>query len=348
MYGGKSTFYDALGLTRSARQSDIIRTYRRLSAEMQADSAAPNPRRAALIHEAYEVLSDPQKRAAYDLSLRQAKFHGKETRAPARKWGMAAAGLGLVAVLLYYFLGRSSGPAEAPGASLQEIQTAAAVSIGRVHRVDMSGARSSLGTAVAIAEGVMMAPCAGIVPGAQILVRIPPRDIPAQLRSADEAIGLCRLAMSGGGSWPLPMSSQLPRVGDKVYAAALNEAGEVVLAAGEVRKVSPGANGSVIVSTARAGAPGDGSPLLDSQGRVVAVALQGAHTTLPPAWIVDAPIRTRPAAEPPAAATSPAPAQDAASAPVPETSKRLGNVPREKQDALEKAFRPPPSVPKDL
>lgn len=347
MYGGKSTLYDALGLTRTAAQSDIIRTYRRLSAELKSEASAPNPRREALIHEAYEVLSDPQKRAAYDRSLQQAKFHGNERgRGPARKWGVLVAALGAAAGIAYYFM-RPQAQHQAPGASLQEIQAAAALSVGRVNRIDMSGARSTLGTAVAIEEGVMMAPCEGIGPGAQILVRIPPRDIPAQVRSADESTGLCRLAVSGAGSWPLGISGQVPRVGDKVYAANLNPLGEVVVAAREVRRVVAGANGAVIETTPGGAAPADGSPLLDAQGRVVAIALKGVHTTLPAAWIVDPPIRARPGAEAVPADATPAAPQPAVPT-APEAKGKLGNVPAEKRDALEKAFRPTPAMPKDL
>ena len=293
----KSTLYDVLGLTMDAKQSDIVRVYRRLTAEMQGEAAAPNPRRAALIHEAYEVLSDPQSRQAYDKSLRTAKFRGDRGPAPGHTWGVVAAiavvGLG---ALYYFTLGRApEGRGQVAAMSLQEIQAAAAVSVGRVNRVEMSGSRAILAAAVAIEEGVMMAPCEGIDPAAQIVVRIPPRDISAQLKHADAAAGLCKLAVSGGGSWPLATTSTVPRPGDKVYAANLNAAGEVVVTAGEVRKIGRGPKGDVIESTARAGTPVDGTPLLDHQGRVVAIAMGGQHTVLPRAWIgADVPMARRP------------------------------------------------------
>ncbi len=283
----KSTLYDVLGLTRDARQSDIVRVYRRLTGEMQGEAAAPNPRRTALVHEAYEVLSDPERRAAYDKSLRTANFTGARSPASGRKWAVA----GVLALLgfgaLYYLtLGRApEGRTQAAAMSLQELQAAAAVAVGRVNRVEMSGGRAALGAAVAIEEGVMMAPCEGIEPAAQIVVRIPPRDIPAQLKHADAAAGLCKLAVSGGASWPLSVTSLVPRPGDKVYAANLNAAGEVVVTAGEVRGISRGPRGEVIESTARLAAPVEGAPLLDSQGRVVAIARDGRHTMLPRTWI---------------------------------------------------------------
>jgi hypothetical protein len=344
MNGRKSTLYDVLGLTRDAKQSDIIRVYRRLSAEMQREAAAPNPRRAALIHEAYEVLSDPARREAYDKSLRSVKFTGVRGTTPGNGKWVALGVLAVIALGAGYYFGfvrTADKPAHVAAMSLPELQAAASVSVGRVNRVEMSGARATLAAAVAVEEGVMMAPCEGIDPAAQIVVRIPPRDIPAQLKHADAAAGLCKLAVSGGGSWPLRMTSAVPRAGDKVYAANLNALGEVVVTAGEVRKIGRGPRGEVIESTARAGVPVDGTPLLDQQGRVVAIAMGGQHTVLPRAWIVvDVPMAKRPppareeAAPPPAAA--------------PEASPEAEKVSPERRERLEKAFRPPPTVPGDL
>ena len=287
----KSTLYDVLGLTRSAKQSDVIRVYRRLNAEMQIDGAAPNPRRAALIHEAYEVLSDPQRREAYDKSLRSASFTGARADSSRnRALALGALALAVLGAIYYFTFGRSSEKATPVAAmSLQDVQAAATVSVGRVIRVEMSGNRVALSAAVAVEDGVMMAPCGGIDPAAQLVVRIPPRDIPAQLKHADAATGLCKLAVSGGASWPLSTTGVVPRAGDKVYAANLNAQGDVAVTPGEVRKIGRGAKGDVVEATVGAGTV-DGTPLLDVQGRVVAIALGGQYVVLPKAWIaVDVP-----------------------------------------------------------
>jgi hypothetical protein len=351
MYGRKQTLYDILELPRDARQTDIVRCYRKLMAEMQKETSAPNPRRAQLIGEAYEVLSDPQRRAAYDESLKGPSFLGVAGGdKPKRKWGLLVMGIAAALGALYYFtLGNAPKPRQvAHLMSPKEVHTAASVSVGRVNRVEMSGARSNLGTAVAIEEGVMMAPCRGIDPGVQILVRIPPRDLPAQLRKVDEKVGLCRLAVSGGGSWPLPMTALVPNVGDAIFAANLNALGEVVVSPGVVKKVVRGADGTMVIdSTARAGPPVDGSPLLDAEGRIVAIALGGQHTTLPREWIVDEPIRRRPPPE--EAAPREAPQGEPQAATAEEKARaRLERMPPERREAIEKAFRPPPSVPDDL
>src|SRR6202165_6153039 len=94
MYGQKETLYNVLDLPRNAKAGDIDRAYRRLRGEMDKAAAPADPRRMALVHEAREVLSDPQRRAAYDASLRAPKFLGLKTGgAPPTKWAAILAGL---------------------------------------------------------------------------------------------------------------------------------------------------------------------------------------------------------------------------------------------------------------
>ena len=69
--GRNMTYYDILGVSRSATESDIKRAYRKLAIVYHPDK---NPDPAAeqlfkLINEAYEVLGDPPKRSRYDFEL---------------------------------------------------------------------------------------------------------------------------------------------------------------------------------------------------------------------------------------------------------------------------------------
>ncbi|MGH2603898.1 MAG: molecular chaperone DnaJ [Dehalococcoidia bacterium] len=61
-------YYDVLGLDRNASQEDIKRAFRRLAMQYHPDRnrEAGAEARFKEINQAYEVLSDPQKRAAYD------------------------------------------------------------------------------------------------------------------------------------------------------------------------------------------------------------------------------------------------------------------------------------------
>ena len=65
----KATYYDVLGVSRDASEGDIKKAYRKLAMEHHpdrnnGDKAAEE--RFKELTEAYEVLRDPDKRAAYD------------------------------------------------------------------------------------------------------------------------------------------------------------------------------------------------------------------------------------------------------------------------------------------
>ena len=64
----KRDYYEVLGLDRNAGEDDIKKAYRRLARQYHPDVSAADDaeQRFKQINEAYQVLSDPDKRAAYD------------------------------------------------------------------------------------------------------------------------------------------------------------------------------------------------------------------------------------------------------------------------------------------
>ena len=65
----KRDYYEVLGINRNASEDEIKKTYRKLAMEHHPDRNPDNPKsegRFKEAKEAYEILSDPNKRAAYD------------------------------------------------------------------------------------------------------------------------------------------------------------------------------------------------------------------------------------------------------------------------------------------
>jgi curved DNA-binding protein CbpA len=78
---GGDTYYDTLGVSRSATPQEIKVRYRRLILRIHPDLDGP-PALFRQVQEAYEVLSDPFRRASYDRSL-EAQGAAARTRPPA-------------------------------------------------------------------------------------------------------------------------------------------------------------------------------------------------------------------------------------------------------------------------
>ena len=68
MATNKRDYYEVLGVSRSATEDELKKAFRRLAKQYHPDANKEQGAEARFIevNEAYEVLSDPQKRAAYD------------------------------------------------------------------------------------------------------------------------------------------------------------------------------------------------------------------------------------------------------------------------------------------
>src|SRR5260370_16598168 len=68
MANNKRDYYEVLGISRNASDDELKKAFRRLAKQYHPDTNKEQGAEALFIevNEAYEVLSDPQKRAAYD------------------------------------------------------------------------------------------------------------------------------------------------------------------------------------------------------------------------------------------------------------------------------------------
>jgi hypothetical protein len=287
-YGGKDSLYDILGVYRSSSAKDIERAYKRLRAEMEKDAVPPE--QVTLVRQAHEVLSDPQKRAQYDASLRSDEFLRPEGRPmpAAVKW--TPIGLAVIAAFVgLWFLFRPSGDGERIPA---EIVAAAAPSVGRVQVIDIQGRATPHANAFAIDQGVMVTTCQGFRANTQVVVKFGPRTASASVSRTNPKRNLCRLSVVGAGSWPLGVNAAGPQVGDKVYAVSTNAAGETILVDARVRALLPFEGAQAIELSVPVEPTQSGGPLLDTRGRVIGVlttqhGFVGKNIALPAAWLAE-------------------------------------------------------------
>jgi len=288
MYGGKDTLYEVLGVHRSAQPGDIVRAYRSKRAQLLVGAAADDPQ-ATLVHEAYEVLSDPQKRAAYDASLRGDAFLRPERAvAIGPKYGIIAATVAAVIALVVWWRWAASGPDDTIP---QEIVATVSTAVGRVERLDMQGRSTLLGHAFAIDPGVMVTSCNPAVANTQLVVSFGTRRASAQSTQPDKRRPICRLAVVSAGSWPLGVSREEPKVGDKVFAAVIKGNGEADILEGKVKSLLPTDGGRAIEFSVPVLPAMQGAPLLDKSGKVLGMmSLQhsfgpGRSIALPATWV---------------------------------------------------------------
>lgn len=354
MASAPTTLYDILGVPRSADPTAIRRAYERHVRELQKDTTAPDPRREAKVREAYEVLSDPGRRDEYDRSLIVVvkKKAGK---------GLVAVAVGLAVVMAgaVVLLNRPPPkPPEAPARTAEAILSGLHGSVGRLEAIDMSGTMRALGVGVQFEKGTLVASCQGLPPGAQLLVHVPPRALPARVSMAEEQLGLCKVIAEQISGEPVRFTGLVPNVGDDVYTLGVDAKGEALLTKGTLLRVQ--SEGPLRRYEADIRPQAAGATLLSRQGEIVAVALAtpaGAlRFTAPPAgWLAEKPKPEAAPAKPADPAPEAAPgAGDPTKQPAEFSDARaergrqaLEKMTPEQRARFEKAFKPPEAA-KDL
>jgi trypsin-like peptidase len=214
-------------------------------------------------------------------SLLEALGIEKLRRSPAK----AAAIAGACAVLaIAAWLALRPAPPQLTSRLRAQMETAIAVGVGRVHRIELSGASVPLGAAFAIAPGLLVTACEGLAPNAEIVVRYGARRAPVHVADVDPASQLCRLNGADVGSSPLEIATRAPVAGEPVYTTTVAPTGEARIVEGRLKAIAVGPTRELVVD----GQPQLGAPLFDAEGRVAAVATRiggrDLYVPVPAAW----------------------------------------------------------------
>jgi S1-C subfamily serine protease len=300
----KQSLYEILGVDPDANELDIGLAFQRRTFELKREAGA-DPNAMGLVQQAHEVLSNAQRRAAYDASRvtaaekDAAKLQAQspdlevdeDEEASARpKWMFPALGAVVLLVIVGYFVTRSKAPppaekpevvAEAakpeppaPPKPLTSEQMLARVTraAGPLMSYDMSGNGVPVGIAVSYESGTVVTTCHGLSAGAKPVFRQGPVTTSAELTIVDEVLDLCRLNIVGSEAKTLAIAQETPKAGDKVFTLAVDANGGLAITDGVVKGVGATPEGKIIELSMKIEPNASGAPVLDPFGRVVGVA----------------------------------------------------------------------------
>ena len=321
----KQSLYEILGVPRDANSIDVGLAYEK--ARTAIHRGQQDPGQEALLHEAFEVLSDPKRRAAYDASLVTAQERADaaqqgapdleletdaEPKAKRIPWPAIAAGAAVAFAVIYFALRPSRLPdpqkeappvVEAPKPPPPKLPTAAdilkaaTVSGGQVVSVEMSGQSVPIGIALAVAPNTMVTTCHGIQAGRKLVVMLGKETLAADPAETDETLDLCKLNVAGMAAQPFTIAPEEPKPGARIYAMGVNAAGEPALTEGTVKKLIASPAGKVLELSMPIAPNGSGGGVFDANGRLVGIATTphkygpNLQVALPATWIAQ--IRSR-------------------------------------------------------
>lgn len=281
------TFYEVLGVKRTAHAQDIERAYFRLREKIQRDDDA---RRAAVVKVAYATLSDPQSRAEYDASL-------AEPRHPVRVIDLfiGAAGLLLVGIVLwigyrYFFAGPASAPPARTIVDAPRLLQDVGRHVSRMQAALVSGEVRDLGLAVEIGEGRMAASCRELSPGTALTVRQGSTVLRAEALSAPSPTQPCVLEVQGVRSG-VALRPTAPTAEDKLYAIVRGD-GAPEIQPVTFNGVVQAPTGAAFTLRAKAALP-NGTPVFDGHEALVGLVLEpqalapGATLVMPASRIAE-------------------------------------------------------------
>jgi S1-C subfamily serine protease len=327
----KKTLYQILGVSQDATSIDIGLAHEKKSVEL-ANAMPPDPSGVALVKQAYEILSNPHRRAAYDAQLvTAAEKLAAQQQAPdleledetgddergrkMRLLGMVGVMALVLVALFFVFRPRTPPPpavepvAEAPKPlppPPPKLRTGAEIlfdfntSGGQILSYSMSGSATPVGVALEVEVGQMITTCHALPAGEKLVVKVAGQMQAAELTIVDEQLDLCRLLAPGFTTPPLKVAAEDARAGDKIFAIVPNPKGEFAATEGTVTQVRTTALGKVLEVSMPIAANGSGGGIFNEYGKLVGIATsphqfgQGLNIALPVSWIAQMRSRTTP------------------------------------------------------
>ena len=327
----KKTLYQILGVPRDASTEKIGLAYEMRSSELD-HATPPDPSGVALARDAFQILSNPERRAAYDAALISAaeKAAAAQQATPdleleagdddddakrKKRLMMMVGGMALVFALLFLvFRPKAPAPpvpvpvAEAPKPKPappklrtgSEILADVSSSSGQLLSFEMSGAAVPIGIAVATEPRTMITTCHGIPAGSKLVVKVGATQHAAELTITDEELDLCRLSLADFNTPPHKVATEEPQAGAKVFVVGANAKGEFAATEGTVKAIRRTPLGNVLELSVPIAATGSGGPVFNEQGQLVGIAttphkLGAGDIALPSTWLAQMRSRTQPA-----------------------------------------------------
>jgi hypothetical protein len=260
------THYDVLGVPRNAKASDIGRAYNRIRAEQRKETTVPDARLLGLAKAAYDTLSDPDLREEYDRALARRRLSAQH-----RKGVIVATSLAVVLAsgAGYYFASRPEAPSAEETMEPAELLAAVSPQVGRVQIALMSGEVRELGTAVAVGANEMITTCSGMMPGAQLFVKVGENSTKAEMGKATQDLDVCTLSVKDTEGH-IRVRTGLPAASEKLHAVFLGPAGKPLLRPASVVRLIDDPQGDIIEIRADMPLP-NGTPVFDAHARLAAM-----------------------------------------------------------------------------
>jgi len=284
MSAAAKTFYEVLGVKRSATAQDIEQAYARLRSQLQQESSALDPRRAAIAKVAYTTLSDPQARSEYDDQL---GFKRKPVRVvDLLLW--AAGGVVLLGLAWWVYrwqMNRAAALGVDAGVDLPRLVRDMGPRVARLEAALVSGDVRDLGLAVETADNEMTAACPELAPGTALTVNDGNASSHAEITRENGGKGLCTLAVKGvrGG---MRLRPEVPRPNETLQAI-VRTGGAPAARAVSIARTLETPQGTAFVLTAAEGLP-KGAPIFDMRELLVAIVV-GADEAAPGAVLALSP-----------------------------------------------------------